>query len=580
MNILIDTVERAHCVLKAYCMYLRYKINRMKKIVFCLLSLCFFYQTCYSNDEKETFQQLLNEDSADVSLIAAYPAKVRSAVFEVCTQPQGIATIANVQKESQAKFRSLLSSYSKDEQQKIWNLTRYSGLISKLVNATQLSKQELEDLLKDYPKEVQETGINYALHHFELLKTIAGLDTRFTLLFKDAIKTYSPVSQTAFSELLGTPELISMLNNNMRMAVNLGVIYQKNPDYVKEQFDAINLQQAQQKAIDLEEWKQKMKDDPEAEKELQQSTKEYADEVGYSASDYYETDPAIINNYVMVPYPYWCGYPSWYEYEWWYPYPYWYHWGFTYWHGQVFWHSPPSWFFVHWHFHRHPHFHRYPHITNIYFSYYYGHHRLEVRASETLHRWYEENNQVLPKDFNSNDKNRVEVIRDFGKLEEDYHKENITGTGNLNRYDFLTKNADKYPALKQPLPQQPTPADKKHLNVKDHPVQPVQERPVYKQTPDNPILKPKAPERQQHYPTNRNIQPAPIYQPTQKVQPKPNIQPSPNKQPKQGINPGSNNQRPLQYQPPPPIQPKPQLQTTPTPNNQPPKNQIPLKKLN
>lgn len=550
----------------------------MKNLALSLLGLFLFQVSCYARDEKEMFVQLLNDDSADISIIASYPETVRNAVFEACTQPQGIVNIANIQKGSQAEFRSALSPYSKEEQQKIWNLTRYSGLIDKLVGAGQLSAPELESILKDYPEEVREAATDYTLHHFELLKTISGLDTRFALSFNDAIKAYSSVTQASFRELLNTPELISLLNNNLRVAVNLGVIYQKNPGYVKQQFDILNLELAQQKARDLEEWKQKLQDDPDAETELQQSAKEYATENGYSESDYYETDPVIINRYVFVPYPYWCGYPSWYEYEWWYPYPYWYHWGFSYWHGTIVWHSPPSWFFVHWHFRHYPHFHRYPRITNVYFNYYHGHHRQEVKSSETVNKWYEQNSRVLPEDFTTNEKNRVEVIKDFGRFEGDYQKENSTEHGNLNRSDFLNKNQSNYPALKQTLPAQSKPADNKYLNEKESPKLPVNERPAYKPIPEKPVVKPQEPRQQQPYQPRPDVQPVPKHQPGQNVQPKQNIQPVPKPQPKQNIQPRPNTQPPMQYQPKPNVQPKPQVQPVPRQNNPVPKNQLPVKK--
>ena len=344
-------------------------MGSMKKILsfFLLILLC--YSNCIAQNEKDTFAQLLAEDGADISTIAGYSEALRYAVFEACTQPQGIANMNDLQKNSAQHFRALISSYTKEEQQKIWNLTRYQGLINKLTSTGSLSKQALEDVLKAYPNAIHDDAMNYTQNRFDVIKNINRINEDFDNAFEETIKTYRPFVQKAFRDLLNTPELISLLNNNMHMAVHLGGIYQKNPEFLKQQFDALNLEQAEQKAKDLEEWKQKMKEDPEAEKELQQSAKEYAQQYGYSESDYYETDPVYINRYVFVPYPYWCGYPWWYEYEWWYPYPYWYHWGFCQWQGNVYWHSPPSWFFVHWHFHRHPHFHHYPHLTNTYINY-------------------------------------------------------------------------------------------------------------------------------------------------------------------------------------------------------------------
>lgn len=558
-----------------------FQILVMRTILLFAISLLqlTFSGICYAQEEKETFNQLLIDDSADMSTIAGYSETVRHSVFEACTQPQGIAGMNDLQKNSGQHFRSLLSAYSKEEQQKIWNLTRYPGLINKLMSTGPLSKQALEDVLIFYPKEIHDDAMNYTVNHFYIIKNINRINEEFDQAFEATIRTYSTSVQNAFRELLKTPELISLLNNNMHMAVHLGAIYQKNPEYLIQQFNAMNLEQAEQKARDLEEWKQKMKEDPEAERELQQSAKEYAQEYGYSQNDYYETDPVYINRYVFVPYPYWCGYPSWYDYEWWYPYPYWYHWGFSYWHGSIYWHSAPSWYFVHWHFRHHPHFDHYPHITNVYINYYHGHHRLNVRGPEVVHRWVEENRRVLPKDFISNEKNRIPVIKDYGKFANDFDRENKSAPVKMEQNDFLKKNAAKYPALKPDFQEQP----KQIGNEKWNQVTPEREEPVFKPAPDKPVEKqkvepinkqtekyyePNIPQKQLEQP--KQYQPIPKQeekrweQPKQQpYQPKPNIQQEPRVQPRQNVQPVQPQQN---FQPKQNLQLKPNYQPVPRQN--------------
>lgn len=524
----------------------------IRKTIYALISVMLLqlaFVPVYScADEKEEFVQLVKEDSSAIYVLAQYPEQVRNVVFEVCTQPQGIVSINDLQKKSQEQFRSLLAAYPKEQQQKVWDLTRYKGLIEKLVRTGHLSKDALQEVLKDYPAEIHNEALHFVNNHFDLLKSINNISDRFDGLFLGIIQQYPAVVKTAYSEFLNTPELISLLNSNMHMAVHLGNLYSQNPEFLKGQFNALNLELASQKAKDLEEWKQRMKDNPEAANELKQAAKDYASENGYAENDYYETNPEVIYTYVYLPYSFWFGYPWWYAYEWWYPYPYWYHWGFCYWQGNVFWYSPPSWFFVHWHFHHHHYFHNYPHITNVYINYYHGHHRAEVRNPVQVQKWYRENQKILPSDFMDNEPNRLNVIKNYGQFSADYEKENKNAAGYIAREEFLRTNADKYPHLRPAIEKHPIQNDKDYYQEKWLQEQPAPKQNQFKPEQPLPPTQYDKPRDEKHY------QPVPVkpYQPPVKTpdreylpkqqekhfeQPKVQPKPTPTVNPKQNIQP-------------------------------------------
>jgi hypothetical protein len=75
------------------------------------------------------FSLFLVEDSSSINKLAAYPADIRNNAFLAATQPDGITWIINIQRQSNIKFRNLIAPYSLPGQQKLWNLTRYNGLI-------------------------------------------------------------------------------------------------------------------------------------------------------------------------------------------------------------------------------------------------------------------------------------------------------------------------------------------------------------------------------------------------------------------------------------------------------------------
>jgi hypothetical protein len=270
--------------------------------------------------------------------------------------------------------------------------------------------------------------------------------------------------------MLGAPEALSLLDKNMHLTVHLGDIFKNDPALLRKQMDSLNLVLAEQKARDTEDWKKEMRENPDAQKELQQSASDYAQENGYSNQELTNTDPKVIEHYVYVPYPYWSGYPWWYDYPYWYPYPMWYHSGFVFWNGELVWIGPPSWYFVHWHFHHHPHYYHYPHITNVYINhYYYGPRRSVSRNTQEVHEWMRSNESSLPRDFKSNTQQRVERIQELGKAEMDrdnFIKNNPGKT--ITRDNFIQEHQNDYPHLRQPA-EEPLPEKREVPRVEEKP---------------------------------------------------------------------------------------------------------------
>lgn len=440
--------------------YLHENNTVMKKNLIAL-SFMFLCATGIAQSTQDELAQLMRDDSVDVNTIALYPQNVREIIFQVSTHPEGVVKLADMQKKSNESFRNLIVSYSKEEQQKIWNLTRYNKLFEELA-ATKGKKKRVNDVLNNYPAEIRDDAYNYAVNHHELIVAIDKTNKDFDNSFIAIVANYPPDDQSAFRRLLSTPEAFSLLNRNMHLTVHLGDIYKSNPVLIHQQFDLLATVAAEQNAREKETWKKEVEQNPEAEKELKQSAEEYAKDNGYNEKDYKDTDPLIVERYVYVPYPYWCGYPWWYEYDYWYPYPYWYHWGFYYWHGSIFWFGPPSWYFVHWHFHHHyfhHHFHDYPHLTNVYINhYYYGPRGSSSNNRAEVNKWMKQNESALPRDFEKNTEKRIERIREFGKMEMD--RENFNKANperNISREEFMKQRSEEYPNLKQPVEQAPSP---------------------------------------------------------------------------------------------------------------------------
>ncbi len=415
--------------------------------------LCLLISVAYSSlkaQEGVQMQQLLKDDSVDINVLSTYSAEVRENLFLASLHPEGIAKLKDLQKKSNESFKNSIASYSKDDQQKIWNLTRYENLFSDL-SVTGGKKRKVEDVLKKYPAEIHDDAYFFSTENFQLIQSIVAINKDYSKSYDLVIAGYSEKEKAAYSSILKTPEAVNLLTNNMHLTVHLGDLYRSSPELLRSTLDSLNRVNAEQNARDAENFKKEIKNNPEAEKELKESALEYAKENQYKENDYKNVNPEVVNRYIFVPYPYWCGYPWWYAYDYWYPYPVWYHWGFYYWHDDIVWLGPPSWYFIHWHFHSHPHFYDYPHITNVYINqYHYGPRRGISGNSREVNTWMSRNSNSFPDDFRNNSERRVDRIREFGKLENDRDRFNRDNPGkNISRDDYMKLHENEYPQLKR-----------------------------------------------------------------------------------------------------------------------------------
>ncbi|MBK9542868.1 MAG: hypothetical protein IPO49_11265 [Bacteroidetes bacterium] len=375
--------------------------------------------SCFSNlsaqDVQERISKLFTEDSTDIQTLAMYPAETRTKLLTASTHPDALARINDANKKSNEQFRKLIESYSKEDQEKIWNLTRFDGLIQKLALLNPPEGEPLEEILKSYPPEAQANARVVSSKFPSIAIDLDKQQKSFASEFDNVLREYTGNDQEAFRTLLQQPEALSLLNDNMNMTVRLGDLYKADPASVSKKMDDLALELAAQKARDTEEWKQTVKNDPEAKKELEESTKEYAKENGYKDDELTNVDVRIVERPVFYSYPYWCGYPYWYTTPMWTPYPYWYHSGFYFWQGDIVIIGQPSWYFMHWHFYNHPHFYHYPHLSAVYVNYYHGPRRAAARNSREVNGWVQENRSNLPRDFFVKDKAQPERIREYGK---------------------------------------------------------------------------------------------------------------------------------------------------------------------
>jgi hypothetical protein len=390
------------------------------------------------------------EDSAAINALALYPDSVRMEIFTACEYPAIIVNVASLQKNSSTAFADLVSSYDKTKQEAIWNLSRYPNLISRLVDGGKKSKEDIETILNDYPAEIHDDALKYGRDEYDLLKKVDDLQNRTNQQFSNAIASYPADVQKTFTDLLQLPEVMSLLNDHLSLTVRVGDHYKRDPQWVMHKSDSTATAEAAINAEQLQDWKQSLQQDSDAQSELQSAANEYATDNGYNQSDVdAPIDSSQVDNTAVYPYSYWFGYPTWYPYSYWYPYPYWYDWGFYYGpYGNMVIFGFPSFYFTNWYFCYPNHWHNYPHLGSAYIHHYYGarQYRSNTLSRQVVHNWVQANRAYLPAGFIKNNTDRVAALRQYGELNEKTMNKN--GTVNAEARDqYLAKNVDKYPAL-------------------------------------------------------------------------------------------------------------------------------------
>lgn len=431
----------------------------MKRKIF--IQMLFVFVACAPNSAAIAQQQIsttkhaTSEDSVAMNALVLYPSNIRIDIFEACEYPSAIVDIATLQKKISSDFADLVSPYAKNDQENLWNLSRYPNLVSDLVNGGKKSDEQISAIVSRYPADIREDAMKCGRNQYEILQQMEELHNQTNAKFADIISDYPPTAQNALRELIQYPEILNLLNDHLDMTVRVGGHYRRDPQEVIRKADERNMEVVRQNAEDAEAWKQNMEQNPDQAQDLKNAATDYATENGYTSDEINTVpNPEYISNYTCSPYSYWFGYPTWYPYSYWYPYPFWFDCGFYYGPGgnMVFF-GHPSYYFTNWYFYNPEHIHHYPRLCNTYVDHYYGP-RKHVGGSDVIVRkWVNDNRNYLPKDFTNNRLNRVETIRQVGQLNVEARK--AQGRNNISpgeREQYYQKNSTKYPALKADYP--------------------------------------------------------------------------------------------------------------------------------
>lgn len=418
--------------------------------------------SAFAQTDAALLRDLAEENKKSVEALVLYPAETRLAILEATKYPELLIKMQDMREKTSAAYRTLIEDFPQSTQAVFYDLSRYTGLIEQLVQQKGNSAG-LRQTLEVLPENKREEAFGVVSRQSPTLLQINQLDKTTSGAFERLAKGYSATTQQAFRHLLGLPEVVDLLNEDLRFTILVGETYQDNPAWVIHKMDSLNLAVARTHAEELENWKATLENDPETKAELQAAANEYAAEQGYAANDYtgddlyedgdyygYDNQDVVVHRHYYDPYPYWYGYPWWEPYPRWHPYPWWWDWGYRFPPQGVVIVYLPSYHFMHWYFGNPYHHNHYNRLSTHFVNHYYGHRNSGTTITMGVREWRERNRTIISEEFLADKSRLSENLKTYGRFETSRAEYNAKNPRKqVSETEFLDKNARKYPSLKR-----------------------------------------------------------------------------------------------------------------------------------
>ncbi|GAB3957263.1 hypothetical protein GCM10028805_49460 [Spirosoma harenae] len=318
-------------------------------------------------------------DKAIVSAIAPYRDDVRRSILLASQQPQVLTALAQQRASSEQAFGNLIQSFGQKKQAWFYDIARFPDVMHALATLPAgTSESAVNNLTKNMSADLQETAWKLYRHHHDDLVQVDNINQQADQAFDNLIGSLDVPTQNAFRQLIGMPDVLSQLTDQLDKTTRLGEAYRANPDQVTKELTALHDSLTVQNQQELAEYQNELTNDPQARQELQQAGQAYAQANGYNTG--INPNPAWINTsyYYQNPYSFWFGYPYWYASPLWYPSAWWYGTGYYFGlGGNMVLFGMPSLGFSNWFFTRGRY--AYPHLYNRFNNYYthtMGEHRI------------------------------------------------------------------------------------------------------------------------------------------------------------------------------------------------------------
>jgi hypothetical protein len=404
--------------------------------------------------EEALLKELAIANQQTIEALVLYPEKTRMAILEATKYPSLLIQLEEMKERTSQAFQTLIEDFPKEDQILFYELNRYPGLLDQLIRKEQVPGEHRK-ALEILPSNAQSRAFELVQSNPSTIEKIYQLTRTAQIAYSKQLMDYPIRTQEAFSQLIQQPEVVELLNQDLRFTILVGDTYRKDSLGILRSMDSLHAVVARAHAEELNDWKATLENNPEAATELQQASELYAQEMypqaGLPLADtWYGNDPYWTGQVPLSPYFYWFGYPWWEPYPRWYPYPWWWNWGGYFYGSRWVIIYLPSYHFMHWYFEHPHHHHHYSHLSEQFVRHYHHHRRSGTTISMEVKNWQVRHRSVLSETFLKADnglRERLITYADFEQKRTDYNLRNPTKP--RDEALFLEKNSRKYPSLKK-----------------------------------------------------------------------------------------------------------------------------------
>ena len=167
------------------------------------------------NSAAQSYADSLAQDDHDIlSSIAPYDEETRLAILNVSQYPQTIVKLERIQARSSQSFQDLVAGYSREEQEKLYDFSRFPDMINKITSNGKMREEEVKGLLMDYPEATRSRMLQTYQSHFDDLVKMNMIYKSSQEGLQKIIANYSHNLQNDFEKIVAMPEVIHLLTGH------------------------------------------------------------------------------------------------------------------------------------------------------------------------------------------------------------------------------------------------------------------------------------------------------------------------------------------------------------------------------
>jgi hypothetical protein len=171
--------------------------------------------------------------------IAAQPESLHPAILLVASHEHVLVQLPAVWRDFELELAPQIEGFDEDERRALQHLLTHPGLLDALVEGGPHDEAELLQRLEAFPEEVREVALVAGLEHYGAMNDLHGQIDRAVARFERLIRPEPAEVQAAYREVVGHPQLTSLLLDQIEATQQIGGAMRAEPKRTPERFASL-----------------------------------------------------------------------------------------------------------------------------------------------------------------------------------------------------------------------------------------------------------------------------------------------------------------------------------------------------